>query len=424
MRVLFVANPGNSIFLTMVPLAWSLRTAGHEVRFASSPSFTDSITQAGLTAVPVGRNLKISRLLKVYNVDTESLEESRPGLAAPWDVVEDPSKADFDYQFAAHYEMVKQGHMPENFPMIGGLVEFAKAWRPDLVIWEPFSYAGAIAAKACGAVHARLLWSIDVFGLTRDLYLKLMAEQPPERRADPLGEWLGSYGPLYGYEYTEDMAVGHFTIDQFPASLQIPAGLHYVPMQHIPYNGVSVVPKWLWEKPAKPRVGITMGLTATEFFTGYTFNLQDLLDELADLDIEVVATVTEEEQRKLARIPDNARLVPFVPLNALVPSCSVVVHHAGPGTFLTAARYPIPQLALGYHFDEPIFARKLAEQGGALELAPGEASGRAIRENVLRLLHEPQFAAGAARLAEELRAMPTPNQLVPQLEELTAKYRP
>ncbi len=37
-----------------VPLAWALRAAGHEVRVASHPALTESITRAGLTAVPVG----------------------------------------------------------------------------------------------------------------------------------------------------------------------------------------------------------------------------------------------------------------------------------------------------------------------------------------------------------------------------------
>jgi hypothetical protein len=31
-RVLFTVNPERTIFLSMVPLAWALRTAGHEVR--------------------------------------------------------------------------------------------------------------------------------------------------------------------------------------------------------------------------------------------------------------------------------------------------------------------------------------------------------------------------------------------------------
>ena len=48
MRVLFATYPERTHFLAMVPLAWALRTAGHEVRVASQPTFTDVITRAVL----------------------------------------------------------------------------------------------------------------------------------------------------------------------------------------------------------------------------------------------------------------------------------------------------------------------------------------------------------------------------------------
>ena len=68
MRVLFVTSPEKTIFLSMVPMAWALRTAGHEVRVASRPGFANVITQAGLTAVPAGRDTDLWRRM---DVDTE-----------------------------------------------------------------------------------------------------------------------------------------------------------------------------------------------------------------------------------------------------------------------------------------------------------------------------------------------------------------
>ncbi|QFQ99417.1 activator-dependent family glycosyltransferase [Streptomyces phaeolivaceus] len=422
MRILFTVNPGKSIFLSMVPLAWALRTAGHEVRFASRPAFSDEITQAGLTATPVGRDFDLSRVLEWAGKDM--FEEARADLPAPWDVVNAPADATWDHLLEGYARTVEEVEKPENFPIVAGLVEFARHWEPDLVIWEPFSCAGAIAAKACGAAHARIMWGIDVFGVAREHFLRLKAQQPADRQADPLADWLGAYARKYGGEFTEDMVTGHFTVDQFPRSLQLEAvGLDYERMQYIPYNGSATVPKWLWQTPDRPRVALTMGLTATDIFDGYTINTQDVLDSLADLDIEVVATIADSEKEKLHRIPDNARLLPFVPLHALAPTCSAVIHHAGPGTLATVARYGVPQVSIPYSFDEPIFARKLAERGAGLDMAHGEPTGRAIREAVLRLLNDPAFRAGAAALRDEIDDLPTPNQLVGRLEELTARHR-
>ncbi|KUL55251.1 glycosyl transferase [Streptomyces sp. NRRL F-4489] len=421
MRVLFTTSPHKSVFQYLAPLAWALRTAGHEVRFAGPPGFAPVITQAGLTAVPVGRRQNPFRMLDF--VDPELIAASRVGLPAPWDVTEDPAKATWEHLLGG-YELATGSLREENFPVITDLVEFARHWRPDLVLWEPFACAGAIAATAVGAAHARLLFGVDVFGVARAHFLRLAEQRPAERRSDPLAEWLGGYARKYGGEFTESMATGHFTIDQFPRSLQAEApGLHYLRTQFIPYGGPATVPEWLWRRPEKPRVALTMGLTATDVYDSYTVNTQEVLDALADLDIELVATISDAEKAKLARIPDNARLVPYVPLHHLAPTCSAFIHHAGAATLATVARHPVPHLSLHYHWDQPFLARKLTEHGAGLDLHTSRATGQAVRDAVQRLLAEPRFTERAAALRDETLALPTPNQLVPQLEELTARHR-
>jgi glycosyltransferase (activator-dependent family) len=424
MRILFTVIPEKTTFLHTVPLAWALRAAGHEVVVASAPGFTGTITQAGLTAVPVGRD---ASLWRVDGMNPDLLEKSRMGLPVPWNIVEntaDPDGITWPEQLYGHLHAVTKGHKPENFPIIAGVADFARHWQPDLVIWEPLSYAGAIAAKACGAAHARMLWSIDVLGATREHFLRLRAQAPPGEHGDPLAEWLGGYGGKYGYEFTEDMVTGHFTIDQMPPSLRMTAGsLHYVPVQYIPYGGPAVIPAWLRTRPERPRVGFSLGTTATDRFAGYSFSVQDAFDALSDLDIEIVATIAKTEQHKLGRIPDNTRVVNYVPFDALAATCSVMINHTGPGTYLTTARNGVPQLNVPWDFDEPELARRSARQGASLMLYGEQVTGKNIREQLLRLLEEPGFRDSATRLRDEITAMPTPGELVGQLEQLTTKYR-
>jgi glycosyltransferase (activator-dependent family) len=420
-RVLFAVNPEKTIFQYLVPLAWALRTAGHEVRVASQPAFADVITQAGLTAVPLGNDRNPWRITAGKR---DLLERMRVGHLAPYDAFDDPAKATWDYLKPGLAGAVQGWHRVGNFPIIADLVEFARHWQPDLVLWEPLTFAGPIAAKAVGAAHARVLFGVDVYGGVRQLYLRLSAEQPAHERADPLADWLDAYGRKYGFAYSDDMLTGQFTVDQFPRSLQVEAdGLHYVRMQYVAYGGPAVVPKWLWARPARPRIALTMGLSATEIFDSYTISVPQILDALADLDVEVVATVAESEQPKLGPVPANARIVSYVPWHALVPSCAVVIHHAGAATLATTARHPVPHLALHYHADQPILARKLAEQGAGLEIHTSLATGRSVRDSVRRLLDEPGFRHAATALRDEILALPTPNQLVPQLEQLTTKHR-
>jgi glycosyltransferase (activator-dependent family) len=420
MRILFAVNPEKSIFQYLVPMAWALRTAGHDVRVAGRPGFAPVITQAGLTAVPVGHDRDNWRVAKMA---PDAHAKVRAGIPAPYDAFDDAGKATWAYLKPGIAAATKGWHRTSNFPMIAELVEFALAWKPDLVIWEPLTYAGPIAAKACGAAHARMLFGIDVFGGVRETYLRLMNEQPAEDRTDPLADWMSGYGRRYGFDFTEDMITGNFTIDQFPTSLQTPANLTYLRTQYIPYGGPATIPHWLRTPPTRPRVALTLGLSATEVYDGYTLNIQDLLNALADLDIELIATIADTEKTKLTTIPPNARLVPYVPWHALTPTCNAVIHHAGAATLATTSRHPTPQLALHYHFDQPILARKLAQHGAGLAIHTSKATGDNVRTNLLRLLNEPTFTQRATDLSNEIHALPTPNHTTTTIEQLTAQYR-
>jgi glycosyltransferase (activator-dependent family) len=420
MRVLFTAYPEKTLFQPMVPLAWALRAAGHEVRVACQPSFADTVTQAGLTAVPLGHDRAFWRIMSSR---PERLASIRENIMAPYDAFDDPEKDTWEYLQPGLTEAVWGWHRVSNFPMLADLVDFVRHWEPDLVVWDQLSFGGAIAAKACGAAHARTLWSVDIFGGVRRKYLKLRAGQPDGAGGDPFADWFDSYGRKYGYQFSEDMTTGHFTIDQLPASLQVETDLHYVRTRYVPYGGPAVVPSWLQAPPERPRVALTMGISATELFHGYHLPLAGVLDALSDMDIELVAIVAEAEQHKLGRVPDNVRLVSYVPLHALAPTCTAAIHHAGFGTLNTFATHAVPQLTLPYHFDEPILAAGLADQGAGLAVPPRQATGENIREGLRRLLDEPAFRRGAAGLRDEIQTLPSPGQIVGELEALTTKHR-
>ena len=418
MRVLFTTYPEKTIFQPMVPLAWALRAAGHEVRVASQPSFEDMITQAGLTAVPIGRQHtnSLRRLTQAY---PRRAEEEREGLPSPYDAVTGaPESLTWEAMNAGYRNVIETWHKLNNFPLIAGLVDFARAWEPDLVIWEPHTYAGPLAAAACGAAHGRLLWSVDIFGVTRELFLRVK-----DGRDDPMADWLGGYARRYGFDFTEELITGQFSIDPLPDSLRMDSGLHSLPMRYVPYGGPAVVPDWLREPPERPRVALTLGTSATEIFAGYKVSVQEILDALSDLDLEVVATIAEAEQRKLERVPDNARVLSFVPLQDLVPTCSAVINHAGPGTFLTTAIHGVPQLGLPWEFDELELAPRVTRHGAGLMLSGAEVTGANVRAKLLRLLGEPAFGTKAEQLRDEVLAMPTPSQVVGELEALTTKHR-
>ncbi|MGQ4272348.1 activator-dependent family glycosyltransferase, partial [Nocardiopsis changdeensis] len=122
------------------------------------------------------------------------------------------------------------------------LVGFCRWWGPDLVLWEPVSFAGGVAAEAVGAVHGRVLWGMDLLGRMRSRFVDALAGRGGGR--DPLAEWLGDRAGRAGGVFCERMARGYFTVDPLPEVLGLGAvaGVERVPVRYVPYNGPAVVP--------------------------------------------------------------------------------------------------------------------------------------------------------------------------------------
>ncbi|GAA3873638.1 hypothetical protein GCM10022243_43490 [Saccharothrix violaceirubra] len=88
----------------------------------------------------------------------------------------------------------------------------------------------------------------------------------------------------------------------------------------------------------------------------------------------------------------------------------------------TATVNGVPQLIRpGTYWDKARRARLLADRGAGLVLDRDACTADDVRRSPARLLDEPSFVADAARLRDESREVPSPDEIVPLLEELTAK---
>lgn len=411
MRVLFAGLSEKSHLYGMVPLAWALTAAGHEVLMANAPSLTTTITGAGLVAVPVGRENGIHE-------DMVGARETQDADVANWSRL---GRGEVDWPaMRSRYEIsVPWGFARYNEPVIDDMVALANSWRPDLVIRDPLAYAGAIAARSCGAAHARLLWCADVYGQARRTFTELMAEQPEHERVDPLAEWINDRASVYGVTCDEELLNGQFTIDTLPPGLRPPSELRQLSMRYQPYNGAAVLWDWLRESPKRPRVCLTLGQTNIEAYGGDYVSVPDIIEALADLDIEVVAALMPDQRRQLRALPANTRVAEGVALHTLLPSCSAVIHHGGWGTFSTALVNAVPQLMLStFVADQELRGRSLEREGAGIFMHHSEVTAEQVVGHTLQLLEDPAYTNAAWRLSEESAALPTPHALVAQLEQI------
>lgn len=427
MRVLFTTMPATAHLYPYVPLAWALQGAGHEVCVASHPDMADTITAAGLTAVSVGETEDIAGAVRA-SVTDERLERITDALAL------DPADANFRKAirhyvlaaFALYYPT--EPPAPERRPMVDDLVGFARAWRPDLVLWDPICFPSPIAARACGAAHARFLWGVDHAGWARTRLVERLNQPGSGASEDLMAEMMKSTLERLGQEFDEELLVGQWTIDLMPSRMRLPVDLRYMPLRRVPYNGAVTIPDWLYEHPGRPRVCLSLGVSSRHFFPkNNRIPISDMLEMVADLDIELVATLNDAQLASVGSLPKNVRTIDYIPLNLLLPTCSVIIHHGGGGTSAAAAAQKVPQLITPTEGSDRVeTARYVVDRGAGLAMPPVESKEFSVDEakkGLIRMLNEPSFQDGAAALYRDMLATPTPHDIVGALEKMTAEHR-
>jgi glycosyltransferase (activator-dependent family) len=425
MKVVLTCFAAPTHFYSMVPLAWALLAAGHEVRIVSQAAMAPTITGAGLTAVAAGP--------AEWYGDQHAPDLLNAAFPGCLDYVRD-----FDYTGTnawTHTGLLALEHMASSAmfatmnddQMVDDMVTFARDWRPDLVISETYTFAGSIAARVVGAAYARFTWSPDGALRARQALLRMSAELPACHREDPTAEWLSYTLGRHGSSFDEKVITGQFTIDVTPPGMRLDTGLHYESLRYVPYNGPAVVPDWLRTPPGRPRVCLTLGVTDRSH--GQINHLDavlgalspvELFDAVAGLDCEVIATVDPE--RLAIPVPANVRAVGFVPLSDLMATCSAVIHHGGSGTRSTAEVHGVPQIMVAEGWTV-LRGHGIEAAGAGLCIPVEKLTVEGLRMGLRALLEDPSYAEGALRLRDEIHALPTPAALVPRLEALVDAYR-
>lgn len=427
MRVLLTVFPATSHLYTVVPLAWALQCAGHEVVVASPEGVVDpkviaNITSSGLTAVSLGGREELTASLAPL---IAGAGPNRPTLALDPDDENAwrTARAVLAGMFNAYYppESAAGGRRP----ILDTLVEFARDWRPDLVLWDPLAPTGAVAARACGAAHARLLFGMDNIGLIRSKTRQELADPTSGLTEDPWMSWLGPVLERYGLDFTEETLVGQWTMDLTQSRMRHPLDLTYVPVRRVPYNGAAVLPEWLHARPERHRAVLTLGVSRRLLAGRHSgFPMREFFESVSGLDLELVATLNSEQLAVVGTLPDNVRAIEYVPLNQVLPSSSAIIHHGGGGTFAAAVAFKVPQLVVPLPmWDEAVTARYVVRRRAGVAADPAAIDVDGMQKDLVRLIEEPSFRLGARDLYEDMLAAPSPKDVIPVLERLTAEHR-
>ncbi|MFC0112339.1 nucleotide disphospho-sugar-binding domain-containing protein [Kibdelosporangium aridum] len=374
MRVLFTGSPAVGHLFPMVPLAWALRAAGHDVVFASLKG-SEAVARAGMPLV---------NFLPEVDPSVNWLNEAgakKPDLLQRVAMSRAFDRDAFIRLYAQFTDTV-----------VDGLIEFAREWNPDLVVYEHIWSAGPVAAAALGipAVQHDL-------GFTRS----------PALQAAMLEEMAPAFAR---HSVTAPSEV--VTIDIAPPSMTSGPAYGWS-MRPISFNGGGVLPEWLRAPASRDRVAVTLG-TVYPVLTGID-SLATLIAAAADVDAEFVLALGDVSIDSLGPLPDNVWTTSWVPWNELVHTCTAVIHHGGAGTAMSSLEAAVPQLIIPGMSDNDVNARAVADRGAGLACTAEQVDTELLRT----LIGDGKLKLAAAEVSAEIATMPDPVSVVSQLVDLT-----
>ncbi|MGG2463669.1 nucleotide disphospho-sugar-binding domain-containing protein [Streptomyces sp. RGM 3693] len=371
MRILVCCTHAVSHVFPTVSLAWALRAAGHEVAYAAAQ---DGLVarSAGFPVIDVLPHLTMAELFGKFAQERPDLmreiEQGIPDLKG--------AVPGFAYLCSQ---------------LTDGTVAAAEAFRPDLILHSEMNGAALIAAAKLGVPAVEQGFGFaDATGI-------------PELLAEHMTDAADRHG-------VTGLPERRATIEVTPPSMA--AGSGGWTMRCVPYNGGGVLPEWLTRRPERPRIGVTFGTVSS--LTNGLGPLQQVIEAAPEFDAEFVCALTEAEIEGLGTLPDNVRTASWLPLNALLDTCTAALHHGGAASTLTALHTGLPQVALPGGGYRSIYANAMARRGVGL-VSPASGLDTAL---IGRLLTDRSLYEAAGEVRAEIAAMPSPAELVPRLADL------
>ena len=308
--------------------------------------------------------------------------------------------------------------------------------RPDLVVCSFFTIGAMVGAEAAGLPFEVLFPNaymlpapaLPPFGLglqpargalgrQRDRALNALTGRLWAKGLPGLNELRVHHGlePLGRFFDQIDRAhrILVLTSADFDFPSELPANVRYV-------GPVLDDPAWAatpWTAPPGDDPLVLVALSST--FQDHAGCLQRIVDALGTLPVRGLVTTGPALDPSELHPPANVAVVPAAPHSEVLRSAAAVVTHGGHGTVVRALAADVPLVVLHHGRDQADNAARLTARGAGITVKR-TASADTIAKAVRRLLDDPIYQTGAARLGRAIRRDAASGALVAELEDLAA----
>jgi MGT family glycosyltransferase len=188
------------------------------------------------------------------------------------------------------------------------------------------------------------------------------------------------------------------SIEEFdPPARTLPANVRFVgPLVEAAGDDAGWTPPFDESRPL-----VVIGLGTTPMDEGPV--LQRVLDALATLPVNVLATVGDHLDLDGFSVPRNAVVSRAVRHAAVMPHASLFIGHGGYSGMSTALSFGVPMVCLPLGRDQPSNGERLVGSGAGVSLA-GDAPVESIRDAVEVVLGDGSYRVAAVRLRGAMAA--------------------
>ncbi|MGA8113923.1 MAG: nucleotide disphospho-sugar-binding domain-containing protein [Actinocatenispora sp.] len=384
MRVMFATVPAAGHIFPLVPLAWALRAEGHEVLVASWDG-AEKVAESGLQWVNVAPGLRMYE--EVFG---------QGGVSAAGTKLPDEFDR-FRRSWGADREAFVALFSHVNDKVADSMVATARNWRPDLVVFEFMSHSGLVAAGALGVPAVQ-------YGIGFQLTTATTVAALPH------------LAPTFARHGVDQPPTAVDVIHNVPDSMRI--GEHgRWPVRPVANSGGCALPDWLARPADRPRVAVTLGTVSPSI--GGLDRLRRTVSAAAQVDAEFVVAMGGFDIGQLGDLPANVRGADWLPWDALVDTCSAVVHHGGASVAMSGLSAGLPQLVLPDGADRDLNATVLRDRGVALSATPDDIDAALLRQ----VISDDKLRSAAADARAEVAAMDSPAVMARRLADLVDAAR-
>ena len=150
---------------------------------------------------------------------------------------------------------------------------------------------------------------------------------------------------------------------------------------------------------SRPIVLVTQGTIANQDLSEL---IEPTLVGLADRDLTVIVATGGIDPSKIAvTIPDNAKIVSFIPFDAVLPAVDVFITNGGYGGVQQSLSMGVPIVVAGVTEDKPLVAARITWSGAGIDLMTARPTAAQIGAAVQDILSKPTYRTQAQRLAQE-----------------------